>query len=95
MVAVSAMCLPIFFGGYDISRIDGGFLFAYYLVYTTYLIMTAGHHAALPAFRIIFGWVLIPASVIFLLWVALAGWQRDRRRARAGEPANESYDNGD
>ncbi|HSJ15246.1 MAG TPA: calcium/sodium antiporter [Longimicrobiales bacterium] len=83
MLAVSAMCLPIFFGGYRIGRFEGALLFAYYIVYNAYLIMTAEQHHALPAFRIIFGYVLIPASVAFLLISTYHSWQ-DMRRGSSG-----------
>ena len=81
MLLVAVMCLPIFFGGYRIARFDGALLFAYYIVYTTYLVMTAGEHHALPAFRIIFGYVLIPASFTFLLLSTVHSWQEMRAGA--------------
>lgn len=84
MLAVAVMCLPIFFGGYRIARLEGGILFGYYLVYATYLVLTAEQHDALPAFRIIFGYVLIPASVAFLLLSTYHSWRVTRDRERHG-----------
>lgn len=41
MIAVSLACLPIFFTGHLIARWEGVLFFAYYLAYTTYLILEA------------------------------------------------------
>ena len=41
MVAVAVVCLPIFFTGSRISRREGALLFAGYIAYTAYLILTA------------------------------------------------------
>jgi cation:H+ antiporter len=84
MLAVTIMCLPIFFGGYRIARLEGGILFGYYVVYATYLVLTAEQHHALPAFRIIFGYILIPASVAFLLLSTYHSWRVMRDRSRHG-----------
>lgn len=41
MIAVSVACLPIFFTGNKISRMEGGIFLAYYVAYMTYLILAA------------------------------------------------------
>jgi cation:H+ antiporter len=41
MIAVAVACLPIFFTGNVITRWEGGLFFAYYIAYTTYLILAA------------------------------------------------------
>lgn len=42
MIAVAAVCLPIFFSGSRISRREGTLLLAGYIAYTAWLILTAG-----------------------------------------------------
>lgn len=42
MIAVALACLPIFFTGGRINRWEGGLLLAYYLAYTSYLVLAAG-----------------------------------------------------
>ncbi len=44
MMAVAFACLPVFFTGGGIGRMEGAALFGYYVAYTLYLILTATHH---------------------------------------------------
>lgn len=64
MIAVAFACLPIFFTGGVISRWEGGFLFTYYLVYTTYLILIATDHQALPVFNTAILYFALPITVV-------------------------------
>ncbi|PAV26844.1 cation:H+ antiporter [Tamilnaduibacter salinus] len=67
MMAVAIACLPIFFTGGVISRLEGGVLFGYYLAYTAYLILAASHHEALPAFSGAMLWFVGPLTVLGLV----------------------------
>ena len=51
MLAVTLACLPIFFTGHLIARWEGGLFLAYYVAYTTYLLMAAAEHDRLPMFN--------------------------------------------
>jgi cation:H+ antiporter len=51
MIGVAVACLPIFFDGHLIARWEGGLFFAYYCIYTAYLVLSATH----PAFARTFG----------------------------------------
>ena len=64
MVAVSLICLPVFFTGYRISRWEGGMLLAYYFAYTAFLVLSATGHAALPAFGATVGWATAATGVV-------------------------------
>ncbi|MGF1538253.1 MAG: calcium/sodium antiporter [Elainellaceae cyanobacterium] len=78
MIAVAIACLPIFFSGNVISRWEGWLFLAHYAAYTTYLILKATDHDALPIFsRVLIGFV-IPLTVITLATIA---W-RSRKRVR-------------
>jgi cation:H+ antiporter len=47
MLAVAAVCLPVFFTGREIARWEGVVFLAYYVFYMAYLVLDAqGHHAA-------------------------------------------------
>ncbi len=46
MIAVAALCLPVFFTGQQITRWEGGLFLALYLIYTIYLILTASSSLA-------------------------------------------------
>lgn len=79
MVAVAVATLPIFFTGYRISRGEGALFFAYYLAYTTYLIMHATEHAALPRLETAMVYFVIPLTVVTLGVLVV----RDLRRRSA------------
>jgi cation:H+ antiporter len=67
MIAASALCLPIFFTGYRITRSEGALFLACYVLYVVYLILSATGHAALPGVGIVVGAVVVPATVLVLL----------------------------
>jgi len=64
MVVVAVACLPIFFSGRSIARWEGGLFFAYYLAYTTYVVMNALRHDSLETFRDAMIWFLLPLTLV-------------------------------
>jgi cation:H+ antiporter len=78
MIAVAVACVPIFFANQRISRWEGMLFVGYYLAYTTYLILDASSHDALPAFSGVMGFFVIPLTLVALLAVALRGMHRQR-----------------
>ncbi|MGF1514149.1 MAG: calcium/sodium antiporter [Elainellaceae cyanobacterium] len=76
MIAVAIACLPIFFSGNVISRWEGWLFLAYYAAYTTYLILKATDHDALPIFSTVLIGFVIPLTVVTLATIA---W-RSRKR---------------
>ncbi len=81
MIAVAFACLPIFFTGGNISRIEGGVLFVYYIGYTLYVILAASQHDALPAFSATMLYFALPLTVITLFVVVLNALRKDKRSA--------------
>ncbi len=77
MVAVMAVCLPIFYRGYLVSRWEGALLTGYYLIYTLYLVLSAVGHQSLPALNVGLVWVALPLTAL-LLAVASGRAFRDR-----------------
>lgn len=71
MLAVAIACLPIFFTGYTIVRLEGALFFGYYLVYTAYLILAATHHDALPLLSTVMLFFVVPLTVITLAGTAV------------------------
>lgn len=70
MVAVALVCLPIFFTDHRIDRWEGVVFLGYYLAYTSYLILAATAHAALPTFSAVMLLFVLP--LIFVTLVVLA-----------------------
>lgn len=74
MVAAAAVCLPIFFRELKIARWEGAFLFFYYLAYTTYLVLAAGKHSALPVYSNAMLFFVIPLSVVTMAVLGGRQW---------------------
>jgi cation:H+ antiporter len=64
MVAVSLACLPIFFTGHRISRMEGLLFLIYYAAYTGFLVMQATRHSRLDELVYATLFLVIPISVI-------------------------------
>jgi cation:H+ antiporter len=71
MVAVAVACLPIFFTGYTIARWEGLVFFGSYIAYTTYLVLAATQHDALPLFSNVMLFFVLPLVVLTLAVVGL------------------------
>jgi cation:H+ antiporter len=76
MLAVAVACLPIFFTGHCISRWEGALFLAYGAAYTSYLILGAVEHGALPLFSGVMLVFVIPLTVLTLLVVTVRAWTR-------------------
>jgi cation:H+ antiporter len=74
-IAVAIACLPIFARGARIERWEGAVFFGYYVAYTTYVVLAAQQHDALPLFSSAMQWFVIP---ITLLTLGVVSWQYTR-----------------
>jgi cation:H+ antiporter len=84
MTAVAVACLPIFWTGYSIARLEALAFLGLYGAYAGYLVLAAQQHDALPAYsRVVMEFVipLVALGVGVSLWRALRG-----RRVRASVP---------
>lgn len=80
MIAVSLACLPVFFVGSSINRWEGTLFLFYYGAYTSYLILKAAEHDALPIYSRVMLWFVIPITVVTILTIVLEE-ARKRRKA--------------
>ena len=71
MIAVAFACLPIFYTGGVISRLEGALFLGYYGAYTLYLILAASHHDALPSINAVMLYFVIPLTLVTLIITAL------------------------
>lgn len=80
MIIVSFACLPIFFTGGVISRVEGVFLLLYYAAYTLYLVLAASSHDALPHYSAVMLYFVVPLTAVTLIVVALLEIGRLRKK---------------
>ena len=66
MLVTAVACLPIFFTGYRIGRWEGALFLAYYVAYTTYLVLAAMQDQALEAFGNAMLWFALPLTAVTL-----------------------------
>ncbi|SPJ32894.1 calcium/sodium antiporter [Kushneria phyllosphaerae] len=78
MIAVSIACLPIFFTGYRIDRWEGLLFFAYYIAYTTYLVLysTEQDSATLLGDALLF--YALPLTTVTLAVLGIRSWKAQR-----------------
>ena len=78
MIAVAVACLPIFASGATIARWEGALFLFFYVAYTSYLVLAAQQHDALPAFSAVMQAFVLPLTAVTL---AVVGWRAWRRPA--------------
>ena len=64
MLAVAVACLPIFFRGHRIERLEGAVFIGYALAYTAYLVLDATGHRAIGPFSTVMLFFVIPLTVL-------------------------------
>ncbi|MEM8830031.1 MAG: calcium/sodium antiporter [Cyanobacteria bacterium P01_G01_bin.19] len=61
-IAVALACLPIFYSGQRIDRIEALLFLFYYIAYTSYLILNAAGQGAFPTYTNIMRWLVLPLT---------------------------------
>ncbi|UXI03027.1 calcium/sodium antiporter [Photobacterium sp. TY1-4] len=64
MLAVALLCLPLFFTGASLSRIEGGLFLSLYLLYSTFLIGVTTHAHWLSSLKLFIFYLCIPLTVL-------------------------------
>ena len=83
MIAVAVACLPIFFTGNQISRLEGGMFLFYYAAYTSLLILAETHPEKGTYLASILGYVLIPLTLVTILGSVIWSWNLALRNRSA------------
>jgi len=81
MIAVAVVCLPLFYTGAVISRLEGLLLLGYYAAYTVYLFLEAAEHEALKGYSDALLYFALPLTAVILL---ITVWQHRRSAAGSG-----------
>jgi cation:H+ antiporter len=80
MIAVAAVCLPLFFTGRRIDRWEAALFLAAYVAYTAYLVLDSGDHAALPAYSFVLAAFVLPPVAVTIGVVTAREWRGLRAR---------------
>ncbi|TNH82115.1 calcium/sodium antiporter [Aeromonas sobria] len=78
MIAVALACLPIFFTGYTIARWEGALFLAFYIGYTTWLILHATSSPLQSQFSAALVGFVLPLTAITLAVLAFRAWRLQR-----------------
>jgi cation:H+ antiporter len=82
MIATTVACLPIFFTGRRISRLEGGLFLGYFLAYMAYVVMGATDASYMRSFELGMLGFVIPLTVIAIAFSVFQSFQH-RREGRA------------
>ena len=63
-----------------IGRWEGAVFLGYYAAYTTYLVLGATHHDALPSFHHVMLWYVVPLTVLTLTLTTVRALRARRTR---------------
>jgi len=83
MLAACFACLPVFYSGWRISRGEGLMFLAYYVAYTSYLVLDAQGVAAAATLGRVVLWAALPVTGLALASASWR-WRNAERRAYAG-----------
>lgn len=64
MIAVAAVCFPIFFTGQVIARWEGALFLVYFVAYTTLLIVSQTHPSLAEQYRLVLGYIVLPVTLL-------------------------------
>lgn len=67
MVMVSVACIPIFWAGFNITRLEGVFFLGYYFTYLTYLVLHALQLPAAGYIETAMLWAVVPLTLVYML----------------------------
>ncbi len=93
MTAAAIACLPVFFTGAVIDRLEGKFFFVYYGVYLTYLIVWSSPHCPAEPFVPISsraaGTAIVTSFMLLAGLGTIRSWRNSRRAGCAGSAGDD------
>ncbi len=85
MIVAAAVCLPVFYTGYVISRWEALTLLLYYAAYATFLFLRATEHRALRPFSAVMLLFVAPLTLLVLAMFVVRALRKDWMSAREAE----------
>ncbi|GMU34975.1 MAG: sodium:calcium antiporter [Planctomycetia bacterium] len=84
MMASAFLCIPVFFTGLRIARLEGLLFLLYYAAYTTYLVLDAKHSRSMDDYRTVMLYGVIPCSLVPVGLSVTRSLRAARQRSRQG-----------
>ena len=82
MVVVAVALLPLIFTGYEVSRLEGGVLLLWCVLYLVWTVLAATGHPMLAPFSRVALFGLFPATVVFLVATVIVALRDPAHRRR-------------
>lgn len=79
LITASIACLPIFFSGHKISRIEGAIFLSMFVAYISYLFLASTEHDAVGAFSSVMILFVFPIIAITITATTYREWKRRQR----------------
>ena len=83
MVASAIACMPVFFSGMRINRLEGGIFLGYYIAFIAFILLDATDHAAKPIFTGFMLLFVVPITVVAITSLLLGMRHRPGLRGRS------------
>ena len=87
LIIASFLCIPIFYTGHIISRLEGGLFLFLYFSYLFYLFLSSTDHDFLSVFTNIMIYFIFPVTLLTLIIVTFLEWKK-RFRFRGFKQSN-------
>ena len=76
MLGVAALCLPIFYSGYRVTRAEGVLLLGLYLVYGLHVVSFTTGMPLAGKLEHLMQFFILPALLVYVLFSTLRAWRR-------------------
>lgn len=67
MIAVSLLCLPLFYTGFELSRWEGILFLLYYVLYTVFLVLKSSESDSLQAYQNLVFYLILPLTLLTVI----------------------------
>ncbi|HVS63359.1 MAG TPA: calcium/sodium antiporter [Thermoanaerobaculia bacterium] len=80
MLAVALLCLPVFFTGFRIDRVEGALFVLFYGLYVTFLVLYSVSAPSVDLLRRVVVYGVAPVTAVTLGFAVFDQWRQERRR---------------
>lgn len=81
MLVVSAVCLPVFYSGYRVTRTEGLLLLGLYLAYGLHIISFTTGMPLAHTLEKLMSYLILPLLAVLILFTSVKAWRRQHQRS--------------